>query len=65
MSAKASEPALGSKPSLDAVSTASPCIASGARVWTEAGVFGSVKTSKRGKYACSFSMEMDSLRVVS
>lgn len=65
MSANASEPALGSKPSLDVISTASPCIASGARVWIEVGVFGSVKVSKRGKYACSFSMEMDSLGIVS
>lgn len=65
MSANASEPAFGSRPNLKVASTADPCIASAVRVWTEGGVFGSVKVSKRGKYARSFSMEIDSLGIVS
>ena len=65
MSANAMEPTFGSRPSFEVVSTASPCIASAVRVWTDGGVSGSVKASKRGKNACSFSMETDSLGIVS
>ena len=65
MSANAREPVFWSRPNLEVVSTASPCIASVLRVWTDGGVFGSVKESKRGKKACSFSMEIDSLGIVS
>lgn len=65
MSAKASDPAFGSRLNLKVVSTASAWIASAVRPWTDGGVFGSVKASKRGKNACSFSMEMDSLGIMS
>lgn len=65
MSANAGEPVFGSKPNLEVVSTASPCIASAVRVWTEGGVSGSVRASKRGKNAHSFSMEVDSLKIMS
>lgn len=65
MSANAWELAFGRRPNLEVVSTASPCIASAVRVWTDGGVSGSVKASKRGKNAWSFSMETDSLNIVS
>ena len=65
MSANAGEAAFGSRLNLEVVSAASPCIASAVRVWTDGGVSRSVKASKSGKNACSFSIEIDSLNIVS